>query len=134
MIASIYERPLFYKGEKKWDDNDTLLEVYKSQRNNPQNKSYIEIHNDNGGYYIQFTVNKTIPEFNKGAKKCDLTWVDSMCFKDSTGLPGSRRSMSTFWSLAARQGQCRASKIATPVKKLLSYQALSSVDAEQKEA
>ena len=77
MMASIYERPPFYKGEKKWDDNDNLSEVYKLQSNNPQNKSQVEIYKDNGGYLIEFTVNKTIPEFNKGAKKCELTWVDS---------------------------------------------------------
>jgi hypothetical protein len=26
-MASIYERPIFFKGEKKWDNKDTLLEV-----------------------------------------------------------------------------------------------------------
>ena len=76
-MASIYKHPPFYKGEKKWDDNDTLSEVYKLQSNTPQNKSCIETHKDNGGYSIKFTVNITIPEFNKGAEKCELTWVDS---------------------------------------------------------
>ena len=76
-MASIYERPPFYKGEKKWDDNDTLSEVYKLCSNNPKNKNLIKIHKDNGGYFIEFTVNKMIPEFNQGAEKCELTWVDS---------------------------------------------------------
>jgi hypothetical protein len=26
---------------------------------------------------IEFTINKTVPEFNKGAEKCDLNWSDS---------------------------------------------------------
>ena len=29
------------------------------------------------GYAIEFTVDKMIPEFNQGAEKCKLTWVDS---------------------------------------------------------
>jgi hypothetical protein len=72
-MVSIYERPPFYKGEQKRDDNNTLLEVYKLQSNNPQNKSRVEIHKDNGRYSIDFTVDKTISEFNKGAEKCVLT-------------------------------------------------------------
>ena len=82
-MASIYKRPPFYKGEKKWDDNSTLSEVYKLQSNNSQNKSRIEIHKDNGSYSIKFTVDKMIPTLNEGAKKCELTWVDSfMEFKN----------------------------------------------------
>jgi hypothetical protein len=45
--------------------------------NNPKNKNLVEIHKDNGGYSIEFTINKTIPEFNQGAEKCELTWVNS---------------------------------------------------------
>jgi hypothetical protein len=30
-----------------------------------------------GKYGIKFTINKTIPEFNKGVEKCDLNWSDS---------------------------------------------------------
>ena len=52
------------------------MEVYKLQSNNPQNKSRVEIHKDNDGYSIEFTVDKTIPNFNKGAEKCELTWVN----------------------------------------------------------
>ena len=76
-MASIYERPPFYKGERKWEDNETLSEVYKLRSNNPKNKSLVEIHKDNGGYSIEFTVDRTIPEFNQGAEKCELTWIDS---------------------------------------------------------
>ncbi len=63
---------------KAWDNNNpNLSEVYKLQRNNLQNKSHVEIHKDNWKYGIEFTVNKTIPKFNKGAEKCDLNWSDS---------------------------------------------------------
>ncbi len=60
-MASIYECPPFYKGEKKWDNDDTLSEVYKLRSNNPKNKNLVEIHKNNGGYSIEFTVDKTIP-------------------------------------------------------------------------
>ncbi len=76
-MASIYERPSFHKGEQKWDDNVTLSEVYKLRCNNPKNKSLVEIHKDNGSYSIKFTVDRTIPEFNQGAEKCELPWADS---------------------------------------------------------
>jgi hypothetical protein len=90
-MASIYERPPFYKGEKKWDDNDTLSEVYKLRSKNPKNKNLVENHKDNGGYSIKFTVNKTIPKFNQGAEKCELTWVDS--FKEFKNvLQGQHRT------------------------------------------
>ena len=76
-MAFIYKRPPFYKGEKKWDNNDTLSKVYKLRSSNPKNKNLVKIHKDNGGYSIEFTINKMIPEFNQGAEKCKLTWVDS---------------------------------------------------------
>ena len=52
-MVSIYKHPPFYKVTKPWDHNDTLSEVYKLQSNNPQNKSWVEIHKDNGKY-LQF--------------------------------------------------------------------------------
>ncbi len=77
-MASIYERVLLYKVLKAWGDNKpTLSKVYKLQSNNLQNKSWVEIHKDNGKYGIKFTINKMVPEFNKGAEKCDLNWSDS---------------------------------------------------------
>jgi hypothetical protein len=77
-MSSVYERVPLYKVVKAWDDNNTnLSEVYKLQSNDPQNKSRVEIHKDNRKYGIEFTINKMIPEFNKGAEKCDLTWSDS---------------------------------------------------------
>jgi hypothetical protein len=77
-MASIYKKVLLYKVVKAWDNNDpNLSEVYKLQSNDLQNKSHIEIHKDNGKYGITFTIDKKIPEFNKGAEKCDLNWSDS---------------------------------------------------------
>ncbi len=77
-MASIYERVPVYKVVKAWDNsNPNLSECYKLQSNNPQNKSCFEIHEDNGKYGIEFTIDKTIPEFDKGAEKCDLNWSDS---------------------------------------------------------
>ncbi len=76
-MASIYERVPLYKVVKAWDDNNpNLSEVYKLQSNNPRNKSCIEIHKNNGKYGIELTINKMIPEINKGAEKCDLNWSD----------------------------------------------------------
>jgi hypothetical protein len=77
-MASRYKRVPLYKVVKAWDDNGpNLSEVYKLQSNNPRNKSHIEIHKDNGKYGIEFTIDKTIPEFNNGAEKCDLNWSDA---------------------------------------------------------
>ncbi len=76
--ASIFEKVPLYKVVKAWNNNDpNLSEVYKLQSNDPQNKSCIEIHKDNGNYGIKFTIDKTISEFNKGAEKCDLNWSES---------------------------------------------------------
>jgi hypothetical protein len=65
-MASIYERVPLYKVLKAWDNNNPYLpEVYKLQSNDLQNKSCIKIHKHNGKYGIEFTIDKTIPEFNK---------------------------------------------------------------------
>jgi hypothetical protein len=67
-----------YKVVKTWEDNNpNLSEVYKLQSNNTCIKSRVEIHKDNSKYGIEFTIDKTIPEFNKGAEKCNLNWTDS---------------------------------------------------------
>jgi hypothetical protein len=77
-MAFIYEKVPLYKVVKAWDDNNpNLSEVYKLQSNDSQNKSCVKIHKDNGKYGIKFTINKTIPKFNKGAEKCDFNWSDS---------------------------------------------------------
>jgi hypothetical protein len=77
-MALIYKKMPLYKVVKTWEDNDpNLSEVYKLQSNITRNKSRVEIHKDNGKYGIEFTIDKTIPEFNKGAEKCKLNWTDS---------------------------------------------------------
>ncbi len=75
-LDSIYKKVPLYKVVKTWDDNyPSLSEVYKLQSRDTCNKSCVEIHKKNNGKYgIKFSINKTIPEFNKGAKKCDLNW------------------------------------------------------------
>ena len=42
---------------------------------NPRNKNKAEIHKESGLYGIEFTVNKTIPDFNKGADKIELDYT-----------------------------------------------------------
>ncbi len=72
-MALIYEKVPLYKVVKAWDDNNpNLSEVYKLQSNDSQNKSHVKIHKDNEKYGIKCTIDKMIPEFNKGAEKCDL--------------------------------------------------------------
>ena len=41
------------------------------------NKLKVEIHIDSGQLSVEFTVDKTIPNFNKGAKKIHLDWTSS---------------------------------------------------------
>ncbi len=78
-MASIYEKVPLCKVVKAWDNyNPNLSEIYKLQSNDLQNKSYVKVHKDNGIYGIEFTINKTIPEFNKGAEKSDPNWSDSI--------------------------------------------------------
>jgi hypothetical protein len=77
-MASINERVPLYKVVKAWDNtNPNLSECYKLQSNYLRDKNCIEIHKDSGKYGIKFNIDKIIPEFNKGAEKCDLTWSDS---------------------------------------------------------
>ena len=41
------------------------------------NKLKAEIHINSGRLRVEFTVNKTIPDSNKGAKKIHLDWTNS---------------------------------------------------------
>ncbi len=77
-MASTYKKVPLYKVGKTWEDKDpNLSKVFKLQSNNTCNISWVEIHKDNGKYGIEFTIDKTIPEFNKGAEKCNLNnWSD----------------------------------------------------------
>jgi len=68
-MASIYEKPPLCKLQKTWNKKTILPEVYKLTSPNPCNKNKAEIHKDSGLNRIEFTVDKTIPDFNKGADK-----------------------------------------------------------------
>jgi hypothetical protein len=71
-MASVYEKPPHFVLEKTWDKKTVLPETYKLQSNDPCNKVKAKVHQDSGKLGIEFTVNKTIPEFEMGAKKVNL--------------------------------------------------------------
>ena len=68
-MASIYEKPPHFTRSKAWDEKTPLSETYKLQSNNTRNKVKAKVHQDSGKLGIEFTVDKTIPDFNKGRKK-----------------------------------------------------------------
>jgi len=74
-MASIYEKPPLFKLQKTWNEKTILPEVYKLMSPNPRNKNKAKIHKDSGLYGIEFTVDKTIPDFNKGASKVELDYA-----------------------------------------------------------
>jgi len=74
-MASIYEKPPLFKLQKTWNEKTILPEVYKLTSPNPHNKNKAQIHKDSGLYGIEFTVDKTIPDFNKGADKVELDYA-----------------------------------------------------------
>jgi hypothetical protein len=90
---------------KAWDDNNpNLYELYKLQRNNPRNKSRIEIHKFNGKYGIEYTIDKTIPEFNKGDLNRSDTFVEfENVLQGHHKRPGNRCFTSTSQSLLMQQ-------------------------------
>jgi hypothetical protein len=108
-MASMYERVPLYKVVKAWDNNNSnLSDVYKHQSKDPRNKICIEIHKDNGKYCIEFTTDKMIPEFNKGAKNVTLTgqtpsWSLKMCSRVTIKWHGNRCFTSTSQSLLMQQ-------------------------------
>ncbi len=98
-MASIYKKVPLYKVVKTWDNNNpNLSEVYKLLSNDSRNKSQVKIHKDNGKYGIKFTIDKTIPEFNKGAEKMQPFGSLRMCSRATTKRPGNRCFTSTFQS------------------------------------
>ncbi len=74
-IASIYKKPPLFKLQKMWNKKTILPEVNKLTSPSPRNKDKAEIHKDSGLYEIEFTVDKTIPNFNKGADKVELDYA-----------------------------------------------------------
>ena len=76
-MASIYERMPFFRAQKTWSEKTPLGDVYKLQSNSPANKQKAEIHKDSGLLGIEFTIDKTINDFIRGAEKVDKGYVDS---------------------------------------------------------
>ena len=74
-MVSIYEKPPLFKLQKTWNEKTILPEVCKLTSANPSNKNKVKIHKDSGHYGIEFTINKTIPDFNKAAEKVNLTYA-----------------------------------------------------------
>ncbi len=68
-MASIYEKPPLFKLQKTWNEKTIFPEVYKLTSPKPSNKNKVEIHKDSGLNGVEFTVDKTIPDFNRGADK-----------------------------------------------------------------
>jgi len=60
-----------------WNEKTILPEVYKLTSPNPRNKNKVEIHKDTGLYGIECTVDKTIPNFYKGADKIKLDYASA---------------------------------------------------------
>jgi len=63
--------------QKMWNEKTNLPEVYKLTSPNPCNKNKVKIHKDSGLYGIEFTIDKTIPDFNKGADKVTLDYASA---------------------------------------------------------
>jgi hypothetical protein len=100
-MASIYEKPPLSLLEKSFDEKNLPKEVYKMQNKDLRfNKLKAEVHIDSGQLGVEFTVNKTIPDFNKGAKKIHLTGQTPsrslrMSSRDSIRRPGNRSCTTT---------------------------------------
>jgi hypothetical protein len=76
-MASTFERQPLFLLAKTWDKKTSLPESYKWQSNDAFNKVKAEVHQDSGKLGVEFTVDKTIPDFNKGAGKINLDWIHS---------------------------------------------------------
>jgi hypothetical protein len=77
-MASIYEKPPLFLLEKSFDKKNLPKEAYKMQNKDPRfDKLKAEVHIDSGRLGVEFTIDKTIPDFNKGAKKIHLDWTTS---------------------------------------------------------
>jgi hypothetical protein len=77
-MASIYEKPPLFLLEKSFDKKNLPKEAYKMQNKDPRfDKLKAEVHIDSGRLGVKFTVNKTIPDFNKGTEKIHLDWTTS---------------------------------------------------------
>ena len=76
-MASIYEKPPHFVLEKTWGEKTRLPETYKLPSSDSQNKIKAKVHQYSGKLGVEFTIDKTIPEFEKGAKKVNLDYAHS---------------------------------------------------------
>ena len=76
-MASIFEKKPFFKPTREWDTRTKFNEVYKLQSNDSRNKYKAEIPKDSGGLGIEFTLDQTITDFIRGAKRVNLDYVQS---------------------------------------------------------
>jgi hypothetical protein len=76
-MASIFEKKPFFKTTCKWDAKTKFNEVYKLQSNDLRNKYKAEIPKDSGSLGIEFTLNRTITDFIRGAERVILDYVQS---------------------------------------------------------
>jgi hypothetical protein len=76
-MASIFEKKPFYKMAREWDAKTKLNEVYKLQSNDPRNKYKAKIPKDLGGLGIEFTLDRTITKFIRGAERVNVDYVQS---------------------------------------------------------
>jgi hypothetical protein len=77
-MASIYKKPPLFLLEKSFNEKNLPKEAYKMQKKDPRfDKLKTEVHIDSGRLGTKFTVDKTIPDFNKGAEKIHLDWTTS---------------------------------------------------------
>jgi hypothetical protein len=76
-MASIFEKKPFFKSTRKWDAKTKFNEVYKLQSNDLCNKYKAENPKVSGSLGIEFTLNRTITDFIRGAKRVNLVYVQS---------------------------------------------------------
>jgi hypothetical protein len=77
-MASIYEKPPLALLETSFDEKNLPNELYKMQNKDLRfNELKAEIHIDSGRLGVEFNVDKTIPDSNKGAEKIHPDWTTS---------------------------------------------------------
>ncbi len=76
-MASIYEKLPHFVLEKTWDEKTQLPKTYKIQSNNYCKKIKAKVHQDSGKLSVEFTSDKTFPDFKKEAKKINLNFSHS---------------------------------------------------------
>jgi hypothetical protein len=68
-MTSVYKKPSHNLLTKTWDEKNLFKRPTKLQSNDSCNKVKAKVHQDSGKLGVEFTIDKTLPNFNKGAKK-----------------------------------------------------------------